>query len=98
MHSWYPCGTHMKNGLDEKTPNPLILLAREEGFEPPTRWLTATCSTTELLPIKFGGADRNRTGVHGFAGRCVTTPPPRRINWPRQEFLTLLVLIRRPGN
>ena len=29
-----------------------VLLAREEGFEPPTRWLTATCSTTELLPIR----------------------------------------------
>ncbi len=29
-----------------------LILAREEGFEPPTRWLTATCSTTELLPIK----------------------------------------------
>ena len=26
-----------------------------------------------------GGADRNRTGVHGFAVRCVATPPPRRI-------------------
>jgi hypothetical protein len=24
------------------------------------------------------GADRNRTGVHGFAGRCVATPPRRR--------------------
>ncbi len=24
------------------------------------------------------GADRNRTGVNGFAGRCVTTPPRRR--------------------
>jgi hypothetical protein len=24
------------------------------------------------------GDDRNRTGVHGFAGRCVTTPPRRR--------------------
>ncbi len=22
-----------------------------------------------------GGHGRNRTGVHGFAGRCVTTPP-----------------------
>lgn len=27
---------------------------------------------------ELGGADRNRTGVHGFAGRCVATPPPRR--------------------
>ena len=24
------------------------------------------------------GDDRNRTGVDGFAGRCVTTPPRRR--------------------
>src|SRR4051812_11109099 len=24
------------------------------------------------------GADRNRTGVNGFAGRCVATPPRRR--------------------
>ncbi len=23
----------------------------------------------------IGGPDRNRTGVHGFAIRCVTTPP-----------------------
>ena len=25
-----------------------------------------------------GGGGRNRTGVHGFAGRCITTLPPRR--------------------
>ena len=24
-----------------------------------------------------GGEGRNRTGVHGFAGRCMTTLPPR---------------------
>ena len=24
---------------------------------------------------EFGGPSRNRTGVHGFAVRCVTTPP-----------------------
>ena len=23
-----------------------------------------------------GGKDRNRTDVHGFAGRCITTLPP----------------------
>jgi hypothetical protein len=28
--------------------------------------------------IRFGGGGRNRTGVHGFAGRCITTLPPRR--------------------
>ena len=27
---------------------------------------------------KDGGEGRNRTGVHGFAGRCITTLPPRR--------------------
>ena len=53
-------------------------VAPEEGFEPPTQRLTAACSTTELLRNVPGGADRIRTGVHGFAGRCVTTPPPRR--------------------
>src|SRR5205085_8543316 len=26
-----------------------------------------------------GGGGRNRTGVHGFAGRCMTTLPPRRV-------------------
>ena len=28
--------------------------------------------------MKVGGGGRNRTGVHGFAGRCMTTLPPRR--------------------
>ncbi len=27
--------------------------------------------------VLFGGEYRNRTGVHGFAIRCVTTPPTR---------------------
>lgn len=29
----------------------------------------------DSIPIKFGGPSRNRTGVDGFANRCVTTPP-----------------------
>src|SRR4051812_47952357 len=28
--------------------------------------------------LSLRGADRNRTGVNGFAGRCVATPPRRR--------------------
>ena len=28
----------------------------------------------------YGGGGRNRTGVHGFAGRCITTLPPRRLD------------------
>ena len=30
----------------------------------------------------IGGEYRNRTGVHGFAIRCVTTPPTRRSHGP----------------
>ena len=31
-----------------------------------------------ILPYgMLGGGGRNRTGVHGFAGRCMTTLPPR---------------------
>ena len=32
----------------------------------------------------FGGGGRNRTGVDGFAGRCMTTLPPRP-GWTRPE-------------
>src|SRR6202165_6252863 len=28
--------------------------------------------------LESGGGSRNRTGVHGFAGRCITTLPSRR--------------------
>src|SRR5450432_2638458 len=48
-----------------------------------------TCLTPDALRKKwaapdcnlliFGGGGRNRTGVHGFAGRCMTTLPPRRV-------------------
>ena len=31
-----------------------------------------------------GGGGRNRTGVDGFAGRCMTTLPPRPGVWPRE--------------
>ena len=30
----------------------------------------------EPTPLRDGGQGRNRTGVHGFAGRCMTTLPP----------------------
>ena len=35
---------------------------------------------TQVIEI-IGGEYRNRTGVHGFAIRCVTTPPTRRRWW-----------------
>src|SRR3972149_9689159 len=47
--------------------------------------LVSTCSTTRAKVFEdpcsartrgIGGWGRNRTGVHGFAGRCMTTLPP----------------------
>ena len=33
--------------------------------------------TPAAVDAAIGGGGRNRTGVHGFAGRCMTTLPPR---------------------
>ncbi len=45
---------------------------------------------TQVIEI-IGGEYRNRTGLDGFAIRCVTTPPTRlygeKLN-PWQDFLT----------
>ncbi len=32
----------------------------------------------------YGGWGRNRTGVHGFAGRCITTLPPSPMYWEQE--------------
>ena len=37
--------------------------------------LAERCSQRRFYRGKFGGPSRNRTGVYGFAVRCVTTPP-----------------------
>ena len=44
----------MKKGLPIKFPQKISLpfLVRAEGFEPPTKWLRATCSTAELCAQK----------------------------------------------
>ena len=51
------------------------------GFEPPTTGTPCRCATRlRYAPKKeyigkIGGWNRSRTGVHGFAGRCMTTLP-----------------------
>ena len=55
-----PGAPEKKGPVREKT-GPLVL-APEEGFEPPTGWLTATCSTAELLRI---GCVRDASGAGG---------------------------------
>ena len=52
---------------------------RRSHFE--TRSSCAASPTLRYLRLSTGsvrGAYRNRTGVNGFAGRCVATPPRRR--------------------
>ena len=69
-------------------------MALEVGLEPTTDRLTADCSTAELLRNgTFGGRDRNRTDIEGFAVLCITTlplglsRPPQAIR-SRQGFYT----------
>src|ERR1700730_4072022 len=56
-------------------------LAPQDGFEPPTRRLTAACSTAELLRIRDrAGAviPSRRRGVLPEPSRPRSTPPPGR--------------------
>ena len=53
----------------------------EEGVWLIAIYLLYAIAKITAEPIKnrmnAGGGGRNRTGVHGFAGRCITTLPPR---------------------
>ena len=78
-------------------------MAPRAGLEPATDRLTADCSTTELPrntnlliikknrknKINFGGSERNRTAVQGFAGPYITTLPPSLIWWTINDYLSL---------
>src|SRR3954452_2549064 len=46
--------------------------------------------------LRGRGADRNRTGVHGFAGRCVATPPRRRSSALEGSRLPDVATLSRP--
>ena len=53
---------------------------------PPTDFksVASTYSATRAWGVRSledGGWDRNRTDVHGFAGRCITTLPPSLYNY-----------------
>ena len=53
----------------------------DRGFEPLTSSVSRKRSPPELIARgmqTLRGGDRNRTGVRGFAGLCLTTRPPRR--------------------
>jgi quinol monooxygenase YgiN len=64
-------GTQVDLPLEERA----VGLARE--YE--VRHLVSALGRSGRTAARDGrGADRNRTGVNGFAGRCVATPPRRR--------------------
>ena len=46
------------------------------GILSPLRLPISPPGQGELCLFVLGGWGRNRTGVHGFAGRCMTTLPP----------------------
>ena len=66
------------------------------GCRPPSAawaWSCAAAAPTapgrpSLAAPSAQGDDRNRTGVNGFAGRCVTTPPRRQAAAKRSERVT----------
>ena len=74
--------------LRRRVPIFLPVLQRAQRYAEPLRELrlaeAGRCANS-LDPIalhvsrrrKVGGESRNRTGVHGFAGRCMTTLPSR---------------------
>ncbi len=60
---------------------PAVELVRDTGIEPVTSSVSGKRSPAELIAPgkpKAGGGDGNRTRVHGFAGRCLTTRPLHR--------------------
>ena len=52
--------------------------ARRSSRSKPVRSAAERSAGDAAARTSERGADRNRTGVHGFAGRCVATPPRRR--------------------
>jgi hypothetical protein len=57
-----PLGLRVRFVLRDDRRGPLTKKARMRAF---------------LFPLNSGGGGRDRTGVNGFAGRCITTLLPR---------------------
>ena len=70
-------GLHPPAPRDESHPDPLNAARLRSGRE--------NCGAAPLLESRavVGGLGRNRTGVRGFAVRCMTTLPPGRRRSPR---------------
>lgn len=73
------CRIDMVVRRSEAWPDLQKTLVRDTGIEPVTSSVSGKRSPAELIARVFnGGGDGNRTRVHGFAGRCLTTRPLHR--------------------
>ena len=70
--------TQAKSGHFYRQPDlPWVSESSIAAVRPPARRSGKPMGGTGAWVLeKIGGLGRNRTGVHGFAVRCVTTPPP----------------------
>src|SRR2546429_151658 len=77
-------GSNLHDGIPRRgILSPLCL-----PVSPPGRkaWIVSERNWERARSSPVGGGGRNRTGVHGFAGRCITTLPPRREPWESARF------------
>ncbi len=65
-------------------PKPGLTMVRDTGIEPVTSSVSGKRSPAELIAR---GGDGNRTRVHGFAGRCLTTRPLHRAKGDGEHLL-----------
>src|SRR5256886_15191617 len=77
LRQWCPGqGSNLHDGITRRgILSPLCL-----PVSPPGRkaWIVSERNWERARSSPVGGGGRNRTGAHGFAGRCMTTLPPRR--------------------
>src|SRR5258706_10809413 len=71
-----------RHGIRRRLSRPLSRLStrgRVDGWAHLRPMDDSTCLPGEVHEYRYvGGGGRNRTGVHGFAVRCMATLPPRR--------------------
>ena len=75
---WCPGqGSNLHDGITRRgILSPLCLPVSPPGLE---AGIVSERNWERVPSSPAGGGGRNRTGVHGFAGRCMTTLPPRRM-------------------
>ena len=78
----YPILAHFRYGLESVGPEMRQYFIEGDTVEAPFSQSESSSDLEDRLRSgdlgRDGGGYRNRTGLHGFAIRCVTSPPTRR--------------------